>query len=55
MLLTKDRIILTANRYAQDLGARIGKHCGRVFGMLISRLNGPDFPDYFEEGIELSD
>jgi PAS domain S-box-containing protein len=32
MLIRRDRIILAANRYARDLGARIGEFCGNEFG-----------------------
>ena len=39
MLIRQDRIILAANRYAQNLGARIGGFCGSEFG---KRAFGPD-------------
>jgi len=35
MLVRKDRTILAANRYARELGAGIGGHCGSEFGRRI--------------------
>jgi len=42
MLISRDRIVLAANRYALDLGAQIGEFCGNGFGKQVFTFEATD-------------